>query len=303
MIQYDPHEWFEHFFDIRGSMVQEIIGRVGVCVLWSALVTGFMHAMHYQGGTPVVHTILGTAIGLLLVFRTNASYDRFWEGRRLWGSIVNESRNLARSARAYLASDPVLMRQVIRWAAAFPYAAMHALRDRDGVGPPGSRLPEPDVAAALAANHTPLEVATRVSERLVEARDRGVISDILLVELDRNVQQLIDFIGGCERIHRTPLPFAYMVHLRRTLILYCYSLPFALIKDFGWGTVLVTLLVSYVFFGIEEIGVEIEDPFGEDDNDLPLETICGTIESNLMALVGDDGQTELTSDRSGPSAR
>ncbi len=107
--------------------------------------------------------------------------------------------------------------------------------------------------------------------------------------LDQNVQLLIDSLGACERIRKTPLPFAYVVHLRRALILYCFTLPFALVESFGWGTILATLLVAYIFFGIEEIGVEIEDPFGQDDNDLPLDRICATIEQNLIALLEDEG--------------
>jgi putative membrane protein len=100
---------------------------------------------------------------------------------------------------------------------------------------------------------------------------------------------LIDYIGACERIHKTPLPFAYVVHLRRALILYCITLPFALIESYGWSTVIDTLLIAYILFGIEEIGVEIEDPFGEDDNDLPLEKICATIEGNLLSVIQGHG--------------
>ena len=103
--------------------------------------------------------------------------------------------------------------------------------------------------------------------------------------LDQNVHFLIDHLGACERIHKTPLPFAYMVHLRRALILFCFTLPFALVGDFGWGTIPRHGLVAYVFFGIEEIGVEIEDPFGLDDNDLPLERLSATIKADLIALI------------------
>jgi putative membrane protein len=106
-----------------------------------------------------------------------------------------------------------------------------------------------------------------------------------MMTLDNNVQLLIDYIGACERIHKTPLPFAYVVHLRRALILYCLTLPFALIESYGWSTVIDTLLIAYILFGIEEIGVEIEDPFGKDDNDLPLEQICATIERNLLSVI------------------
>ncbi len=108
--------------------------------------------------------------------------------------------------------------------------------------------------------------------------------------LDQNVHLLTDHLGACERIHKTPLPFAYVVHLRRALILFCFTLPFALVRDFGWGTILDTLLVAYVFFGIEEIGVEIENPFGLDDNDLPLERLCATIERDLLALIDTAGR-------------
>jgi ion channel-forming bestrophin family protein len=130
-----------------------------------------------------------------------------------------------------------------------------------------------------------MAVAARIGEELAAARDEGLISDVVLAHLDLSVRQLTDSLGSCERIKKTPMPFAYVVHLRRALILYCFTLPFGLVKDFGWGTVLDTLLISYVFFGVEEIGVEIENPFGNDDNDLPLERLCGTIETDLRGLV------------------
>ena len=117
--------------------------------------------------------------------------------------------------------------------------------------------------------------------------------------MDQNIQLMIDYLGGCERIKKTPLPFAYMVHIRRALILYCTTLPFALVNDFGAGAIVGTFLVAYIFFGIEEIGVEIENPFDGDENDLPLEKICETIDSNLRALLppwsGNDGLTVQTS--------
>jgi putative membrane protein len=103
--------------------------------------------------------------------------------------------------------------------------------------------------------------------------------------LDQNVVALIDAVGGCERIRKTPLPFLYVVHLRRALVIYCFSLPFALVDTFGWATVLDVALVAYTYFGIEEIGVEIEGPFGHDENDLPLKDICDSIHKNLYAMA------------------
>ena len=136
----------------------------------------------------------------------------------------------------------------------------------------------------MRSEHPPLSIATRISARLVKARDKGLISDIILAALDQNVQQLVDYLGGCERINTTPLPFSYMVHLRRLLILYCFTLPFALVEPSAGSRSLATLGVAYTFFGIEEIGVEIENPFGYDLNDLALEDLCAKIAKNLLAL-------------------
>ncbi len=190
-----------------------------------------------------------------------------------------------------LAGDRTLRDEVVRWTIAWAYAAKERLRGRKDLGPIASELPTEEVGGVLSSDHVPLAVATRITATLAEARDRGLISDYVYMQLDRNVEQLIDNIGICERIHSTPLPFAYVVHVRRALILYCVALPFALVQEFGWATILDTLVVAYIFFGIEEIGVEIEGPFGHDDNDLPLDDLCDKIEKNLADLIRDDSPT------------
>lgn len=285
MIDYDPHDWYSHLFDIKGSMVKEILGRVGLCVLWSAFVVLLNTRMPSLSIPLSLHSLVGFALGLLLVFRTNASYDRFWEGRKLWGGIVNSTRNLARGLKTLLARESATQRDAIRWVQAFPYAAMSVLKKRKTLGTPASKLPEGEVERVLASDHLALAVAARLSALINNARQRGLFDENLQAMLDRPLAELIDHIGGCERIHKTPLPFPYMVHLRRALLLYCYTLPFALVRDFGWVTILDTLLVTYIFFGIEEIGVEIEDPFGDDENDLPLEQFCAGIEAVLEDLL------------------
>ncbi|MCA1850781.1 MAG: hypothetical protein LC672_06970, partial [Acidobacteria bacterium] len=233
MIEYDPHKWLQHLFDIKGSVVRQIFWRVLLVAAWSAVVVAFDHYVRPVGVPSTVHTLVGVALGLLLVIRTNASYERFWEGRKLWGGIVNESRNLGRTACAFLRDRPALVEPVILWACALPYAAMNSLRDTASVGPMAKRLPAEEVADALAAQHVPSAVSLRITTLLAEARDAGHITDYQMVAIDNNVKELIDHIGGCERIHKTPLPFAYVVHLRRALILYCITLPFALIDAYG----------------------------------------------------------------------
>ena len=292
MIQYDPHRWLDHLFDIKGSLIQEITARVLACFAWSVGVVAFDHYVGGVGIPATVHTLVGVALGMLLVFRTNSSYNRFWEGRQLWGSLVNETRNLARAASVHLRGDPELMDHVIRWTGIFPYAVKNVLRGADGLGPIAETLPRAELEWVLRSEHPPLSIATRITARLVKARDRGLISDITLASLDRNVQLLVDYLGGCERINSTPLPFAYMVHLRRVIIVYCFTLPFALVESFGWLTIAASLGVAYTLFGIEEIGVEIENPFGNDANDLALEELCAKIARNLLALCGRHDEVE-----------
>jgi ion channel-forming bestrophin family protein len=288
MIDYDPHDWNSHLLDIRGSMVREIFGRVATCVLWSAVVViADKHLPNVELGVPAtVHTLLGTAIGLLLVFRTNSSYDRFWEGRRMWGNIINETRNLGRCAAVYLKLAPDLQRKVVESTVAFAYAAKRRLRNEPGLGEADRFFSQEELQSLYTEVHLPTAVARRISETLRTARDRGVISDYVLAMIDQNSQLLVDYIGACERIQSTPLPFAYMVHLRRGLLMYCYTLPFALVTQFGWEAVPLTFLVAYIFFGIEEIGVEIEGPFGTDENDLPLERFCERIEIDVLDQIG-----------------
>jgi ion channel-forming bestrophin family protein len=279
MIHYDPHKWMDHFFDVRGSLVKEISLRVLSTVAWAALVVWVDIKVRHVGISSLLHQLVGLALGLLLVFRTNAAYDRFWEGRKLWGGMVNECRNLVRMGAVHL-RERVAVVALAKLTALFPYASMHQLRGTNG------SHKEAEFDALLKAQHGPLAIAHRMTSLLREAKERGDFGEVVLQGIDNNVQLLIDYVGGCERIRKTPLPFAYVVHLRRALVVYCWTLPFALVDTFGWFTVLDVLLVSYVFFGIEEIGVEIEGPFGHDDNDLPLEDIAAAIQHNVYSLVG-----------------
>uniref|UniRef100_A0A7C2K2S6 Bestrophin n=1 Tax=Schlesneria paludicola TaxID=360056 RepID=A0A7C2K2S6_9PLAN len=289
MTQYDPHSWTSHLFDLEGSLVREILGRVSLCVGWSAVIAA-AHALWPEARSLIEipetgHALIGVALGLLLVFRTNASYDRFWEGRKMWGAIVNETRNLARQASEWCADDATRVRRIVLWTVAYAYSCLHRLRGQPAIGEVQAELPPDQVATVLSARHVPLAVARRLTAELEAARKQGLLTDYQQVQLDQNVQLLIDYLGACERIHSTPLPYAYAVHLRRALILYCFTLPFALASRFGWETIPTTLIIAYVLFGIEEIGVEIEDPFGTDDNDLPLDTICGNIEATLRDVI------------------
>ncbi len=281
MIDYDPHSWREHLLDIKGSVLRRVGPRLLLVAAWAGIVALFDYYQIVSMRIPsIAHSLVGVALGLLLVFRTNASYDRYWEGRRQWGAIVNASRNLARGASALIFESPELSNRVRDWTAAFPHAAMHRLRNGNGVGAAALWLPAEEVDRTREING-PLFVATQISMALAEARRGSALTDQEQLLMDTQVAALIDAAGACDRIHKTPLPFAYVVHLRSALVLYCITLPFAMLPEFGPGEIVVTLFVSFVLLGIEEIGVEIEDPFGTDANDLPLEDFCATIERDV----------------------
>jgi putative membrane protein len=292
VIEYDPHRWLDHLFDVKGALIPEITLRVLLCVVWSGAVVAFHRYVAHVDIPATVHTLVGVAVGLLLVFRTNSSYNRFWEGRQLWGRVINGTRNLARVISVHLHNDPPLRDSLIRWIGAFPYSVKNVLRETEGLGPIAAELPTGETQLAEKAEHPPLAIAKKITSLMVEARVKGHISDITLASFDAILLQLLDSLGGCERIASTPLPFAYMVHLRRTMIIYCFTLPFALVEPFGWLTVPAILGVAYTFFGIEEIGVEIENPFGNDLNDLALDELCSKIAKNVLAISGHRREAE-----------
>lgn len=270
-------------------MVREIFLRVLSTALFSVVVT-FVHREYVPLSiSDRPHAFIGLALGLLLVFRTNASYDRYWEGRKLWGTMVNASRNLGRRGALQLSVRPEMVQALIGWLVAFAYATLHTLRGERNLDRAAALLPPSEVTQAQQAPHAALHVSVQLSRLLDMARRAGLISELEHMALEGELSTLVSCLGGCERIVKTPLPFPYVVHLRRALVLYCLSLPFALVGNFGWLTVLATLILSYILYGIEEIGVEIENPFEREENDLPLERICRTIEDNLKSLLPDPG--------------
>ncbi len=291
MIDYDARLWRRTLLQVTGTVAPRVMVRVAALTGWAVAVVYFHVNVVAVEAPSTVHTLVGVALGLLLVFRTNASYERFWEGRKLWAGITGATRNLGRTASAFLADQPHLLERTLLWGAGFPHAAKHWLRGE----PPAlgaavtARLPADEVAETLAAQHPPAAVALRISDCLAQAWKTGTVTDRVAILIDAAAQQLVDQVSGCERIRDTPLPFAYVAHLRLALVLYCLTLPFALVGSFGWTTVLDTLLITYVLFGIEEIGVEVENPFGHDHNDLPLERFCEIVERELLALVAARG--------------
>jgi len=234
------------------------------------------------------HEIAGAALGLILILRTNAGYDRWWEGRKLWGGIVNQCRNFAIGALSYGPADPAWREQVIRWASAFPHVARCSLR--------GDR-PSPEVAGLVgqrsadeiaSAGHMPSFVAFKLGSLLKEAVDRSEMSGFEFMQVDKERALLIDHVGACERILKTPLPLVCSIKIRRFITLFLLSLPLALLHRMSneWLVPFVTMLVAYPLISLDRIGVELQNPFSKSNlSHLPLGDISATIESNLMGFL------------------
>ncbi|AUX41176.1 hypothetical protein SOCE26_025830 [Sorangium cellulosum] len=229
-----------------------------------------------------LYEIAGAVIALILAFRTNTSYNRFWEGRTLWGSIVNASRNITRIVIAHAAEGPDDAREFAVRVVVFAHATRRSLRGEKELPEIERLLPAEEFAALAAHPHPPLFAAQQISSRLAAYGKAGRLERNLAAIAEAELNVLVNCLGGCERILKTPTPLGYVLLLRRGVALYLATLPLALIDALGVVTPAVTMMVAYPVLMIEALGGELDDPFGHEPNDLPLTRICDTIERNLL---------------------
>jgi len=225
------------------------------------------------------HALQGTILGLLLVFRTNTAYDRWWEGRKLWGQLVNELRNLALKVQRFVDVGPEEKRQFGDVMVTFAYALKEHLRWK-----PTSKMPPP-VPGGEAPKHVPLLIASRLFEKLNAWEQQGRLNQILI--FDTHAKSLMDVCGACERIKKTPISRSYIVFIRLCITFYLLTLPWGLLKDYHLWMVPATAIIGYFMIGIESIAEDVEDPFGRGVDNLDLEDICHTIERSVREVLGD----------------
>lgn len=286
--------WFKKTFRCKGSVILGVLERSFFCGAFGILISFF-----YFKKFPVSQPILGSVIpsivlALLLVFRTNTAYERFWEGRKLWDSTVNTIRNIA--WQIWIAVDEVEPEDrerkitTLRLLLAFAIAKKLYLRYE-----PASEELQPWVSPSQYGvlqnlQNMPLQIIRWIADDLQQVHKRGILNLSKLGDIHSLMNKLIDNVGGCDRILTTPIPPAYVIHLNQLVLIYCLILPFQFVKDLGWWTGIFVAIVSFALFGIEEIGVEIENPFGYDTNDLPLDKICQTIQNNIEELIQYDSK-------------
>jgi putative membrane protein len=270
-------------------VIPGVLHRTSICAGFGLLIS-----ILYAVGVPVSVSILGSIVpsivlGLLLVFRTNTAYERFWEGRKLWGTLVNTNRNLARQMWVAIQETEERDRhakvQHLRLLIAFAMATKLHLRGESLTDDLTALMPPQRYHELQQMNHPPLAVAFWIVDYLQSSFNAGKINAYQLSAMLSQVDTLVDALGGCERILKTPIPLAYAIHLKQLLLLYCLALPFQMVSALQWWTALVVGLISLAVFGIEEIGIEIENPFGHDANDLPLDEICETMHRNVEDLI------------------
>lgn len=285
MVQYDTRNWLKILVTVHGTVLPRIAVRVLLAAAFGlAAVLLQRHHVVNLAIPPAVHTLVGVALGLLLVFRTNTSYDRFWEGRRLIGSIVNNARDLARQARSYI-DDPAARARVGVLINAYYAVIRRYLRNEREWPELAATLSAEEMAAIAATRNPPVLLARWLSDVFAAEARAGRLSEQRVQLLDLAVSDIVDFYGGAERIMKTPVPFAYAHHIKGFLALFCFTVPMALLAQMGWYTSAASAIVAYALFGIDEIGVEIEDPFGYDANDLPLDAIGDTLARDVTEAV------------------
>ncbi len=285
----ERRNWFAILFLWKGSVIPAILPRVLLCAFFGFLVS-FFYNFGVNLSIPLESGIVPSIVlGLLLVFRTNTAYERYWEGRKAWGTLVNTVRNMARniwvSVEESTAEDREDKIDTLRLLVAFAISTKLYLRSERHYEELKPFIKASNYDKLVSMNHPPLEVAFWIGDYLQKQHESRKLNSYLLTSMLNLLNLMVDTLGACERILKTPIPLAYSIHLKQLLLIYCLTLPFQLVDECKWFTALVVALISFTVFGIEEIGIEIENPFGRDANDLPLDQICATMEKNINDLI------------------
>jgi len=282
-----PHQhWLTRLFVWHGSVLEKIYSRLLLNLLLSVSVIFFLPWYETIGIklTMAPFSVLGVAIAIFLGFRNSVCYARFNEARLLWGQLAITSRSLLREVKTLLGHEPESLQTFINLQLAFCNSLRMSLR-KQPQQQTLSRYLTPEQLSWVSESHAPQNrILILMGNWLNEKRQQGAISDILWQSLNNHLNDLSNVSGGCERIITTPLPFAYSLILHRTVYIFCIMLPFALVTDLHYMTPFLSVFISYTFIALDSLAEELEDPFGTEDNDLPLDAICVAIERDIRNM-------------------
>ncbi len=285
MIVRPQQHWLRLIFVWHGSVLSKIFSRLLLNFLLSIAVIIMLpwYTMLGIKFTLAPFSILGVAIAIFLGFRNNACYSRYVEARHLWGQLMIASRSLLREVKTTLPDDAELG-QFVCLQIAFAHCLRMTLRRNPQAEPLAKYLSEKDLQTVFAAQSPANRILLLMGEWLAIRRRDGQLSDILFHSLNNRLNDMSAVLAGCERIANTPVPFAYTLILHRTVYLFCIMLPFALVVDLHYMTPFISVLISYTFISLDALAEELEDPFGTENNDLPLDAICNAIEIDLLQM-------------------
>jgi ion channel-forming bestrophin family protein len=288
MIKYNPKLWFSHIFKLyKSDTLKILLPEIILISIYTWAINFILIKFFPEFNLKVfknafsIHTLLGFVMGLLLVFRTNTAYDRWWEGRKHWGALVNNTRYAAIKAQSLLPRNNET-KDFIELIAAFPYSLKNHLRDIH-------TYEDLEISSEFKVtlknyNHIPNGLISLMYQKLNTWKKNKTISDIDLLLFDKEIKNFIDILGACERIKNTPIPFSHTLFIKKFIFIYVLTIPFGFIPDFGYWSIPIGSFVFYVFVSIEIIAEEIEDPFGLDDNDLPLDELSDKIKTNIKEI-------------------
>lgn len=291
MVKYNPKTWFQLIFHSYSRQVMKTLTPTLVFMTaYSALVC-YLYLDYFRlpaiefHPSIAMHSLLGIVLGLFLVFRTNSAYDRWWEGRKLWGSMVNSTRSLALKLNAFISKENHEERE---WFAKmipnFAFATKENLRN--GVQIEQLQITSNEFIEDLKKyKHRPNRISGLLYEKVNSLYKSGVLSGDHLIILDKELKELVDIMGACERIRNTPIPYSYMMYIKKFIFLYIITLPFGFLNDSGYFTILIVVLITFVLMSVELIAEEIEDPFGYDLNDLPTDELSVKIRDNVAEIL------------------
>ncbi len=292
MIVHDPHDWVRPVLDFhrsgsfrKGLMPTLVMGLLTALIVAIELRWLRLGPDHPLKNITTMHTLLGFALSMLLVFRTNTAYDRWWEGRKLWGGLVNVSRNLALRIGVYLRPEDQEGRALFaRLIGLFAHELRdHLLRERTRLELDAA--PHPELPSIDREKHVPAQVVNAMHMRIQRLFHERAITGEQLIVLSNDVNAFLDICGACERIKNTPIPYSYSSFIKKFIVLYAITLPMGFAFTLGWWAVPVVMFIFYVLASLELIAEEIEDPFSGDENDIPMMRIADTIERNVKEIL------------------
>jgi len=231
------------------------------------------------------HGFLGLILGTLLVFRTNTSYDRWWEGRKLWGQLVNDSRNLAIKVETCVRADVAEKQRLGRWLSDFAVALKGHLRGHVRLAELSAFRAE---QSGTEPQHVPAYIAAKIYEQFEDWRQTDQLGGFELLFLDQHASSLMNICGACERIQKSPISASYRWFIRQSIAIYLLTLPWGLLRSFGWWTIPAVAMLGYFMAGIEMIAEQIEDPFGLSEDDLMLDELCATIDKSVQDILSSE---------------